>query len=464
MDSNFSVKRAALLLAFAAALWIMLFPFAGYTDKFSYSAAVVIVTLALWSTGALPPFLAGLLFFALTTTFKLLPPDILFSGFGSTAVWLVVSGFVIGAAITSSGLGNKLALSIAPHIMSSYTLLIAGLVFSAALLGFVMPSSVGRAVVLIPIGMALAEHVGFAQGSNGRRGIATALALACNMPSFAILPSNIPNMILAGSSETLFDIGFNYTDYLLLHFPILGLVKSLLIVALVLRIFPASISTSPSLDLLKSEHNFDSKQQIRVAVLLGITLLFWITDSVHGINPAWVGLCTAVILLTPRWGVVSPKLFNSSVDFGTLVFIAAALGLGALVNHSGLGEHLGQSFSYLLPASSESSFLHFMALSLIATFTGLVTTVPGVPTVLAPMAANFAEVSGFSISAVLMTQVIGFSTVIFPYQAAPLIVAMQLANEGLSALVKVTVPLTIITLLILVPLDYLWWLALGWIA
>nr|WP_243729926.1 hypothetical protein [Shewanella decolorationis] len=89
---------------------------------------------------------------------------------------------------------------------------------------------------------------------------------------------------------------------------------------------------------------------------------------------------------------------------------------------------------------------------------------PGVPTVLTPMAADLANATGFSLPAVLMTQVIGFSTVIFPYQVAPLILAMQLSQEPLTHLLKVTLPLALITLLLLMPLDYLWWLLLGWIS
>lgn len=111
--------------------------------------------------------------------------------------------------------------------------------------------------------------------------------------------------------------------------------------------------------------------------------------------------------------MVEPKSFNRSIDFGTVIFVAAALGLGALVNASGVGEFLGEAFSHLLPTSSDSSFLNFMSLSLISTFTGLVTTIPGVPTVLSPMAADFSQLTGFSIPAVLMTQVVGFSTVFF---------------------------------------------------
>ncbi|WP_445776802.1 SLC13 family permease [Shewanella sp.] len=464
MVSKISVKNITITFALTIATWLFAFPMADFPVNFSYSAAVVLITLVGWSTGLIPPYLTALMFFALTIILKLLEPSVLFAGFGSTAVWLIISGFVIGTAISISGLGKTLASFIAPHFTDSYFRLIFGLVFSAALLGFIMPSSIGRAVVLIPIGIALADQVGFAQGSHGRLGVVTSLIIACNMPSFAILPANIPNMILSGSSETLFGIHFGYTEYLWLHFPVLGLLKSFAIIGTTLLVFPAKIDLSADQDV--AEAHIDPQQktlQIRVAVILGITLLFWVTDSVHGVNPAWVGLVTSIILLLPKWGVVPAKSFSSSVDFSTIVFVASALGLGVLVNESGIGAALGDVFATLLPGESSGTFAHYMALSLIATATSLVTTVQGVPTVLTPMAAELAQATGFSLPAVLMTQVVGFSTVIFPYQVAPLILAMQMSNEPISQLLKLSLPLALFTIVFLMPINYLWWLVLGWI-
>ncbi|PJC86679.1 sodium:sulfate symporter [Vibrio sp. HA2012] len=460
---RFSIKQSVLIVAIVVATFVAFVPFSGQSAQFSHSAAVVLITLVFWSTGLVPPFLAGLIFFALTAIFRLIEPTLLFSGFGSTAVWLITSGFVIGSAISSTGLGKRMASVIAPHLTGSYTKLIGGLVISAALLGFVMPSSVGRAVVLLPIGMALGEQVGFKRGANGRIGIAVALALSCNLPSFAVLPANIPNMILAGASETLYDVQFSYTDYLLLHFPVLGVLKSFFIVVLVLKMFPDEIAVGSHASAEDTETNVDPKLQKRLAILLGITLLFWVTDSIHGVNPAWIGLVAAIILLLPGIGVVAPKSFNGSVDFGTVVFVSAALGLGMLVNESGIGSYMGEVFSQLLPSSSSGSFLSFMALSLTSVITGLVTTIPGVPAVLSPLASEFAQATGLPTASVLMTQVLGFSTAIFPYQVAPLVVAMQLSQEKLINLVKVTLPLTAITVFFLFPLDYVWWLLLGWI-
>ena len=465
MAQTFSVRTLLVWLAFASAAWLALGPLAAANPLPARSAAVVLVTLVLWSTGVLPPFLTSLIFFGLVLICGLARPDLVFSGFGSAAVWLIVSGFIIGAAITASGLGQRLAAGLAPLLAGSYTRMIIGLTLAAAALGFVMPSSVGRAVVLVPVGMALADRVGFGKGSNGRIGIAATLAIACNMPSFAILPANIPNMILAGASETLHGTSFGYMDYLLLHFPILGMLKSALMIGLVLKFFPARIAPGEATASLADpeERQADAGAQRRVAVILLATLALWMTDSLHGINPAWIGIATAVIFLLPRIGVVAPKSFNASVDFGMVLFVAAALGLGAMVNASGLGKIVGQTLEHALPLAPGSDALNFFSLSAMSMLTGVITTIPGVPTVLTPLAPDLAAASGFSLPAVLMTQVIGFSTVLFPYQVGPLIVAMQLSGERLGHLLKITLPLALFTFVLLLPLDYLWWKLLGWL-
>ena len=56
---------------------------------------VVLVTLALWGAGLAPNYLPSLIFFAVLLVFGLALPDLVFGGFESTAVWLIVSGFVI---------------------------------------------------------------------------------------------------------------------------------------------------------------------------------------------------------------------------------------------------------------------------------------------------------------------------------------------------------------------------------
>ena len=72
-----------------------------------------------------------------------------------------------------------------------------------------------------------------------------------------------------------------------------------------------------------------------------------------------------------------------------------------------------------------------------------------------------ATASGLPIRTVLMTFVVGFSTVFFPYQVPPLIVLLQLGNIPARAAVGTALLTALGTVIFLLPLDYVWWRILG---
>lgn len=69
--------------------------------------------------------------------------------------------------------------------------------------------------------------------------------------------------------------------------------------------------------------------------------------------------------------------------------------------------------------------------------------------------------TGWSLDTIAMVQVIGISTPILPYQAPPLIIAMALADIPMAALFRICVWLAAATVIIGMPLTYLWWSYLG---
>ena len=116
----------------------------------------------------------------------------------------------------------------------------------------------------------------------------------------------------------------------------------------------------------------------------------------------------------------------------------------------------------IAPLAHGHDIHNFASLTVISLLTGLVTTLPGVPAVLTPLAGKLAAASGLPLKTGLMTQVLGFSTTIFPYESAPL-VAMQLAGESLLPAMRLALALALVTVVLLFPLDFLWWRFLGWI-
>jgi len=440
---------------------IVVFSPASLTTTQVYTAVLSLLAIGLWGTGIIPEHITSLLFFSLAMLLSLAAPEHVFAGFSSSAFWLVFGGLIIGIAIKNTGLGKRIATYLVRHLEASYVHLISGVVVIGIVFSFLMPSAMARIVLIIPVVLFIVEHFAFKKGSNGRTGIVLAAIMGAFVPAFSILPANVANMVLAGMYETQFEQSLYYGEYLLLHFPVLGLLKAIIIIALVIYLYPDEIKKQNQSEL---EHKRTwTKKEIFLTILLVLALLFWITDFLHHISPAWIALLVALILLFPKIEIVSKEEFNREINYASLFFVAGIIGFGVVISQSGLANLLAESLLIHFPLNQEASFLNYMLLNLSAMLTAIFTTSPSVPAVLTPVAEQLSQASGLSLKTVVMTQVWGYSTTIFPYQAAPVLIALQLAGEKLASAVKFSAILALLTIVFLMPINFLWWRLLGWL-
>ena len=418
---------------------------------------LTVLTVTLWATGALPEYLTALIFFSLAMILGVAPPATIFAGFASSAFWMMISGYGLGIASRKTGLASRAARMLTSRLSGSYPKLIAGVVGLTYALAFVMPSNLGRIAVLMPIIMAVADRAGFAPGRPGREGLGLAVGFGTFMLSASILPATVPNLVMAGSIETNYGLHLTYLPYLLLHGPVLGVLKGAAIIAclcLMFRDTPRQIEADAPLGRWTVDEQ-------RLAVLLGVTLALWLTDSLHGISPAWIGMAAACVCLLPKVGFVTQGEVNTQVNFLSAIYVAAILGMAAMVTRSGLAGQMGQALQAVAPLDPAAPFQSFCALGGISSLLNFAVTSNGVPALFTPLAQPLADASGIPLATVLMVQVLGYSTPVLPYQAAPIVVAMQLGGVRTASAVRLCVALAVITYAVLVPLDYLWFALLG---
>ena len=445
----------SVLTAFLVGI-LLLFPPAGLAPAAMPAAAVALFAIVFWATESLSGHVTALAFFLLAVVCGV-SSGIVFSGFKSGGWWLAFSGLVIGIAIRRTGLAARLAHAVVGVFGQSSRGLVCGLVFVGITLMFIMPSAIGRVLLLVPLAEALSERVGLTKGSPGAHGFVMAAAVGTLLPATAVLPANLPNVLLMGAAGTLHGVTIHYGSYLLLHLPVTGVLKAAVIVVTILFLMPATTrwvsheaATSPL-----------TRYEWMLSIVLVVTLGLWLSDVWHGIDPAWIGLGAAVFCLLPPVGLVSEEGFQQ-VQLSLLIYLAGILGLGSVVAHSGLGDALGKLLLTVTGLAPGSDWYNFVALVLVSTGVGLFTTAAGVPAVMSPLAGDLAQAVGWPVLTVLMTQVIGFSTILFPYQAPALVIAMERGDISLKTGLRLVMMLAVLSLVVLTPLNYLWWQLLGY--
>lgn len=429
-----------------------------HPDRAAIAGIAIAFAIASWAFGLFGEPVTTLLFFLLAITFRISRPEVVFSGFASQAWWLVFGGAITALAVHGTGLSARLARLLSRAAGQSYVRSVAAVAVAAVGLAFLVPSTNGRILLLMPVVLSFAERLGLDPDRPGYTGLIVTLAAASYMPSTAILPANVPNSILLGAADSLYGVRITYGPYLLLHFPVLGALKTALLVWLVCKLFPDRAPLRPP-ELVATKPL--SPPEKRLCALLGISLLLFATDSLHGISPAWISLATGIACLLPSMSLVSPRDFAERTNLSMLLYIAGILGLGAVVADTGLSRVVSAKLVQLFPVSAGHAVTNAAVLTSIGCGLGFLTTVTGLPAVLTPLAADFSAATGLPLFTVLMLQVPAFSTVVLPFESPPIMIALQLGKVGVGAATKLCLALAAITVAVLFPIDLLWWRLLG---
>ncbi len=422
-------------------------------------AVIVLFCLSYWATGWLPDFLVSLMLMFLLATCTSLGANVVFSGFTSSAFWLVFSGAVIGMALGVTGLGERVASRLADHCGHAYGIALTGFVAIAFVLGIVMPSTLGRIAILTPIVLSFCERVGLTPGRPGRTGLLLATALASCELSTAILPANLPNLVMAGTAETVLGLRLGYGEYAIALVPVLAVVRGVVLVIVAMRLFPDRLTPLVETPTIDDVHKSMRPDEWRLLAALALMLGLWLTEPWHHIAAGWVGLGIALLCLGPL-RLVNPDAFLKQVKLAPLWFVAAIIGLTAAVDHAGLANALRPMLSRLDLAqmSTASAYLVLVALSVALTF--LVTS-NAAPALYTPLVPALALGAPLGVKVVLLTQAVGISTIALPYQAPPLVLAMALAGIGIRDATRYCVATALVALVTVVPLTPLWWRLIG---
>jgi anion transporter len=463
-DSKVSESRSmskpliATLIVAASALLYVQPPAAGVAAGAMHAAAMIAFAVGMWAFNVLPEHITGILFLLLTVVLGVASPAVVFSGFTSSTLWLVFGGLFVAEAVRATGLGQRLARLLLARFTGSYPAILVGVSLVATFLAFLMPATMGRVLLLVPVMSALAGRMGFAPGSNGYNGIMLSALAGTYHAGIGILPANAPNMVLAGAAETLYRVELIYGTYFLLRFPIWSIIKIAICIAFTLLLFPARPERAEAETRLPAV----SSAEWRLMMILGAALALWATDFLHHIHAGWIALAAAMTCILPGIGVLPLDAFNERIRFGPFFYIGAVLGLGGIMTESGLTAAVGDRLVKALDLQAGADALNFGILIAAATATGLLTTSAAQPALLAPLAGEIAEGIGWAIPAVLMTLAAGYSTVLLPHTVPPIVVGLRVANVPFRDAIRYMIPTAVVGLVVIVPLDYLWWRLLGY--
>jgi di/tricarboxylate transporter len=388
------------------------------------------------------------------------PAQNVFNMWLSPLMYLIVGGYLIAAAVQVSGLGKRIAYQFLLRVVSSYRSVIISCYVLGFLLSFLIPHPWPRSFLIMGVMAVIIKSTDMPKRDAMNIGLAV---FAASAPISMIL-------LTGDSTINIVAVGFSGVELgwlgWLKYMSIPGIAASVLTCVLQLMLFKPSgkfaIDKSEVAKQLK-ELGSISLIEKKTIVWIGLAIVLWVTDSVHGIHIGWVTLGVALMMSLPTIGDILKPPQWAQVPIATLFFLTAALAIGKVGAITGMNDWIA---SVVLPSEVPTNF--FLLALMITVITILLHMVLG--SVMAVMGIATPALVGYAVSAginPLVPALMVYTAIamhwILPFHHMNLLVGLG-EDGGMYSdreVMRLGIPLTVCVFIVTVIVEVVWWQLTG---
>jgi len=306
---------------------------AGLTPGGQKALALMVCAVIAWVSEAIPIGVSSVLFTMLLVGLKIVPAKDAMANFMITTIVFIFAAFIIAAAFIGSGLGNRLALVISglfgnkpKNVLFSFMLfttivstvlvdiptaiIFSGIAYTILKKNDCMPgkSNFGRSIM---IGIPVAAAIG---------GIGTPAGSGLNLLSINLLKSSA-------------NVEINFLQWAAIGIP-MALILSLVAWFVIKTMYPAEFDVVKGLEDTKSELKQLgglSKDEIKFAIIFGITLILWFTQPLTKLDTAFVAILSASTLFLPGIELCTWENVKGKIALDVLFLIGSSNALAMAI-------------------------------------------------------------------------------------------------------------------------------------
>lgn len=422
--------------------------------------AITVFTVIWWVFNVTHPAYSTFVMFLGYILYDLAPPPVVFKLTTQPLMWLMISAFLIAAAVTKSGLAVRVAYFFMIKYAKSYTSIIILIYILGFLLSFMIPHPFPRTLLIMAAVAQILQKGGANEADSKSIGLAVfTSATATSM----IIMTGDAMLNLAAISFSGVRIGWlQWAGYMAVP----GIAASILMLGLHFLLFkqtgPLEIDTKTLIEEEKNLGPISRDEKVTIFWVL-IALALWSTDFIHNINPSWIGMAVVVGLSMPKIGdILGPGDISSGVAWPIVIFVVGALAIGTVGQETGLSQWLADVLLPSDPPSNAFAFAGFVGGGTMIMHMFLGSALACMSIVSPPMVELAAKVNWSPLVPALIVYIAVQIHYLLPFQHVTILLgAGKTGNYRAPETIKFGIPLTAITLFIIILVAVPWWKLVG---
>jgi len=317
-------------------------PLPGFTPLQQHLLAIFVATIVALVARPVPMGVSVFIAATLLLLTQTLPPAKVLSGFGNTTVWLMFSAFLFARAITTTGLGVRIAYYFIGKFGHTSLTLGYAVAISNLVLAPVVPSDTARGGgIMAPIVRSLAIALDSEPGPTANRigAYLTLVGFHCTYAASAMfLTGMAANPLIASFAHSIAHVEMTWGRWALAA-SVPGLCTFAIVPWLLHELSPPDLrETEHARAHARSKLNRIGAMTRDERILVGVMLLVmagWITAPWHGISNTTVALAGVCVILVFR--VVSwDELLGDKTAWDALIWFALLLMMAEQLNEQGV--------------------------------------------------------------------------------------------------------------------------------
>lgn len=262
--------------------------------------------------------------------------DMAIAGFANNAVALVGAALVFAAAVSATGLDQRIALVTLSRVGTKPQGIFAGTLAVGIVLAFLVPSATARVSAVVPIVLGIIAAFGMKRDSRLAALLMIGSAQICSVMNVGVLTAAAQNATFLGLiGRAIPGATVTWLDWLIAAAPF-WIIMTFVVYAVLWRFHTpeaevASGGTEAIARDLKALGPMSGPE--KRTLIAGVLLLtFWATEgNPHPLDTASSTIIAVAVLLLPGIGVMTWKQAQAAVPWGTLILFAVGIALGTVL-------------------------------------------------------------------------------------------------------------------------------------
>jgi anion transporter len=470
-NKQLAIKLTFLLVVTIISVLIaILRPLHGYPAMTDYGLAIFFWVVVNWMYPIIAPYIVG--FIGLLVALLLgIPYATVYSGFSNDIFWVIVGAYFLAIAFTKSNIARRVGYYLVSRSSGSILSLLNAVTWVNTIFSPVIMSNTARGGVFVPVTKGVTEAIGSEPGdSKGGKAIFLASTYVNVFNTNWTLTALSTNLLALAFFVDVFHIYITWLKWLELGFPMLITVG--LIPFIVNIMFSPKSSDTKNTNAAIKQYAIDSLKKMgpltsaekKALALFVLVIALFVLDSFTKIDLSFVAILAMILVVLPPFGIVTPQEALKDVEWGVILWLGTAISIGSIGAKTGVFKALTNLMFVSTHITSLEPVAFVLILIIILMYFHAIS--PGYvayTVALVPVTLSIVKALPYSspLLGFLVIFTMGIGAAFFPFNSAPNMLFYGYNYFTQKDFLKGGLVLSVIAILNIILLYFLWWPMIG---